>query len=478
MTRRRTFVLVATLVLVAGTVVVWRPWDPVPDELRAAERELAAVPGVVDAVADYTVTGHEHLWTLEARSTVTVRLDDDLEPGAAGQAAGQAAAIVDDVEIPGTDLETSVRFEAGEPTTFDDFPVPPVSVAGLDTDPAPGAGEPTAAVPADEAADQVVGAFTFWRAGAARVSTGSAWSDDSAGMIDLARVAVREDRQLSVSTVDGTVSYDGYGNVPDVAAVRLSADTAARDGVATVVYTDSTAPRLSVSLTVPAASPRARDLVGWLEAPERAAALNGPVAYTLSEPGYATLLDGWVGSVAPPEPEERTEPLPDDVEPWPEDEDAPACTGEDLRVTLGPPDAATGARYLAARAENSSRRPCALDGVPEVVFRNADGEPQQDVRVVAASPGVVPGRVVVPPGETALATLQWRAMSTANDTDVTTALDVTPVPGADPVRVIPRYVDDVGSPAGPAELDVLDGAEVRVGPWAQAADGWSREVSR
>jgi hypothetical protein len=67
-------------VAVAVTLLVWRPWDPVPDELRAAERDVSRLPGVVGVTTDYTVTGEDPLATVTAHSTVTVRLDDALDP--------------------------------------------------------------------------------------------------------------------------------------------------------------------------------------------------------------------------------------------------------------------------------------------------------------------------------------------------------------------------------------------------------------
>jgi hypothetical protein len=69
--------------------------------------------------------------------------------------------------------------------------------------------------------------------------------------------------------------------------------------------------------------------------------------------------------------------------------------------------------------------------------------------------------------------MQWGAMSTANDPDVTVALDVVPVAGAAPVRLWPEIPADAGLAAGATTLDVLDGAEVRVSPWVQAAEGWA-----
>ncbi|MDQ4112451.1 MAG: hypothetical protein M3306_15335 [Actinomycetota bacterium] len=77
-------------------------------------------------------------------------------------------------------------------------------------------------------------------------------------------------------------------------------------------------------------------------------------------------------------------------------------------------------------------------------------------------PSMVPERVVVPAGESVTAVIDWQAMSTANDPDVTTDLRVTALPGGKPVTVA------VSWPGAPSDLDILDGAEVRISPWAQA----------
>lgn len=74
----------------------------------------------------------------------------------------------------------------------------------------------------------------------------------------------------------------------------------------------------------------------------------------------------------------------------------------------------------------------------------------------------------MPPGEQMLAPLQWRAMSTANDPAVTTSIQVIAVPGAEPV-----LLDVTGHESSPTGLDILDGAEVHLGPWVQVLEGWS-----
>lgn len=449
----------SALVLAAALttlVVLWRPWDPVPDEVRAAALEAAEVPGVLSAeVASYEVTLRDAKDGDAARASVDVVLDDALSPEAASAAAARADGALASVEVPGVrTLSRTTTVHAGAPRTVRGVEVYPV----------------TAWVGEDGDAASVAEAVVLRRAGATTVSGAAADAPDGAGLVRLATVAAERRIAAALGTVDGSVRYDASGRVPDAAVARLAVDAAALPGVATVVAhagvpdgsvsADEGALTLQVGLAGPTSSPAAEDVARWLDDPARAVG-DAPLAYTLTEPGYAERIEGWVASAAPPAPEPRTVPLPAGVDPWPADDAAPACTGGDLRVSLGTPDAAAGGRFLAVHAENVSRRACALDGVPGLVFRNAAGEPQQ-VTLAPAAPGVVPGRVVVPAGERALATVQWRAMSTTNDPDVTTAVDVVPAPDADPVALVPS-----------AELDVLDGGAVRVGPWVQAAEGWS-----
>lgn len=458
--------MAAVLLLAAATVtvVVWRPWDPVPDELRAAARQAADLPGVVSAeVADYEVTLRDAKDGDVARATVDVLLDGGLSPQAASAAATRADDAVAAARVDGVrDLSRTTTIHAGAPRTVHGVEVYPM----------------TAWVAEDGDATAVADAFVLWRAGATTVSGASAEAPDGEALVRLAQTAAEQEIAASLRTTDGTLRYDTSGRVPDTTVARLAAEAAARPGVASVsvgaqapegvVVTDGVVLGLQVHLDGPTTSSAADALTRWLDDPSRTAD-DVPLAYTLWDPGYGTSVDGWVAGSEPPAPEEHTVPLPAGADPWSEDDDAPACMPSDLRLTLGTPDAAAGGRYLAVHAENVSGRPCALDGVPRLTFRNADGEPQDDVVVEQSAPGVVAGRVVVPAGERALATVQWRAMSTANDPDVTTSVDVVSVPGAEPASLTPAYPDA----AGPAGLDVLDGADVRVSPWVQGAEGWS-----
>lgn len=478
--------LVALVVL--AVVVTWRPWDAVPDELRDAEREIDALPGVVDAEVGYEVTGAGHLGAVEARATLTVRLAEGLAPAAAGRTTGLAVDVFDGTQVPGSDLTfDGVRVEAGEPTAFDGFPVPPLSVSAplddggvLDGETSDGA----------RLAARVADAFALRAAGAARVGNDSAEAVGLDGLVPLAELATDRQIPLTVGTVDGAVRYTSPGAPPDVDVLRLAVQAAGRPSVTSVIVHPA-APQggvaqgapvhleLQVGASGPTASPASRAVVRWLQDPARAVD-DADLSYVVTEPGYAQRVEGRVGTTAttaaPEEPAPHPVPLPDGVQAWPADGTAPDCSGTDLELELSVPDAAAGSRYLAVRARNVSDRPCALEGVPGYVFRNADGDPQADVTTVPAGPGVVPARVVVPAGERAMATLQWAAMSTAHDPDPTTAVEVTAVPGAEPARLVAQVSEGVtapGEPSGPAELDVLDGAEVRTGPWVQAADGWS-----
>jgi hypothetical protein len=122
---------------------------------------------------------------------------------------------------------------------------------------------------------------------------------------------------------------------------------------------------------------------------------------------------------------------------------------------------------MALVARNVSERPCAVKGTPRVQFLQADGARQTAVSRMPPSPGVVPSRVVVPAGERLIATLEWGA-SSGPSRDATAAVQVTAVPGADSVRLVPRIDGE------PTTLDVLDYAAVKIGPWAQAVDGWAK----
>ncbi|GAA1994259.1 hypothetical protein GCM10009718_35110 [Isoptericola halotolerans] len=440
----------------AGVMLgVWRPWDTVPDALRDAVGPIESVPGVVSAEVGYDVLHHDAKDGDTAVARLEVRLEEDLTPQAAGDAAGQVSALFTAAPVPGVDLTWSISIVAGTPDESGSVATYPLSVHTLGS---------------TDLDTGVTKAYELWQAGAARASAHSAETSTPDELLALADFAERRGFVAGLATLDGTVRYEpGIPVVVDVALVRLAVEAAEQDRVESAFSTGQRG--LSVYLADDTASTTAA-LVDWLRA--RTVAGDEPVPYTLLSPGYDTLAEGWVGGFAPPEPEPHPVRMPEGTEAWPTDDAAAECTGADLELSLGTPDAATGARYLAVHARNVSGEPCAVDGFPHVVFRDADGRAQRDVTIVPHSPGLVAERVVVPAGEQVLATLAWRAMSTTNDPEVTTEVEIVAVPGADPVALVPRAPDLAGPSDGePVTLDVLDGAEVRQGPWAQAVDGWS-----
>ncbi|WP_162449057.1 DUF4232 domain-containing protein [Phytoactinopolyspora mesophila] len=463
-----------------ATVLMWQPWDR--DELHEAAGDIARVPGVAAVDLEYREiegAAAAKVRPEPSKVDVMVRLESTLAPDAAAVAAERAHELLIPAAEAVTHDNVSVHLHvtAGEPEKAPGIRIDPLEVPYS---------------PISGAAD-VADAFTIWQAGPRSVqvyglapAVGEATADSGSGnapdsragigieagaaadMVPLAELAAGLGRTADLHFGDDAY-YAGHGAVADVDAVRLTVAAASRRGVESAFFSNySTAPQLSVRAAWPAESPETPELKRWLEAHDYAASAGRPVAFTISEPGYETLTEGWVSAFAPPEPEPHPLPLPAGVEAWPDDVDAPSCTGADLDVGYGGSDAATGARYALLLARNVSDRPCAVEGIPGIALRNADGAEQTDIRLEPYTSSAVPARLVVPPGEQLLAPLQWRAMSTANDPDVTTSVEVTAVPGAEPVLL------DVTDGDGPsAGLDILDGAELRLGPWVQALEGWS-----
>lgn len=461
------------------TIFVWRPWDPIRDELRGAARDASRLAGVAEVdiesreTADIPTT---RFGPKPSRVEVSVRLDAALTPDEAAVAAARVHGLFAPAAEAVAPDEVSVflRVTAGEPEGVNGVLIDPLDVR----------------YSAASGADDVADAFTIWQAGARRVSVYAGESlvsaaeaapgiapDSPAGIgieaaeatdvVPLAELATELGRPADLHMSDGKLSYTGYDSVPDVDAVRLSVAASSRPGVESAVFSNSAAPQLSIHAAWPAESPERGKLERWLEAHPYATTAGHPVAFTISGPGYATLTEGWVSASAPPEPEPHPLPLPAGIEPWP-DTDAPACTGADLDVSYGGSDAATGARYASLLARNVSDRPCAVEGIPDIAFQGADGTAHADIRFEPYESGAVPARLVVPPGERMLAPLRWRAMSTANDPNVTTSIEVIAVPGAESV-----LLDVTGHESSPAGLDILDGTQVHLGPWVQALEGWS-----
>ena len=473
----------ASLLTLAATIVailVWRPWDT--DELREAISDIERLRGVVAVDMEHReidgIFPARKFGPQPSVADVSVRLDASLTSDDAEVTAERAHQILVPAAHAVARDETRVRLRmtAGEPEGVNGVLLDPLEVWYA----------------AASGADDVADAFTIWQAGARRVNvygleylvddamaeSEPGTAPDSAGigieaavpadMAPLAELAAELGRSADLHVSEGSARYTGHNAVADVDAVRLAVDAASRTGVESAVFSNYTAPQLSVYATWPAESPETQQLKDWLEAHDYATKAGHPVAFSISEPGHATLTEGWVSAFAPPEPEPTSLPLPADIDAWLDDANAPACTGADLDVSYGGSDAATGARYASLLARNVSGHPCAVEGAPEITFHNADGAAQADVRLEPYRPGVIPTRLVVPPGEQILAPFHWRTKSTANDPEITTSIQVIAVPGAEPV-----LLDVTGRDSSPTGLDILDGAEVRLGPWVQALEGWS-----
>jgi hypothetical protein len=131
------------------------------------------------------------------------------------------------------------------------------------------------------------------------------------------------------------------------------------------------------------------------------------------------------------------------------------CRGEQVTVSLGEPDAATGHRGMPIRLVNTGGSPCVLNSYPDVAFNDTAGWAMEVLLVRGGSfmttdPGARP--VTVAPGATAEAYLGWNAMAGAGDTRVGTVL-VAPFSGA------ARSSLAMG-------LDVVNGGYVAVTAWS------------
>ncbi|MFD4325738.1 DUF4232 domain-containing protein [Nocardioides sp. NPDC058538] len=323
--------------------------------------------------------------------------------------------------------------------------------------------------PGDAMGDALADAVALCEAGATSVSstvtdpqTGRpAKADVEAPQARLvALAAVARARQRPVDLRGGDAWYRS-NEVPDPTAVRL---VVAASEQPSVTSAQLAAPYEPLIVLVEAAEGDRviGDVSRWLTVYHGYPVGSGqPLAYAV-EGTRGGKVEGWVGGRTPAP---TTMPPFGDRAPWPADPAAPSCRPSDLEVSFGGQDAALGSRQAWLRARNLGRRACAIEGVPDVAFLNAAGARQTEVMVKPYEPSMVPERVVVPPAQSVMAVIDWQAMSTANDPDVTTELLVAAIPGSTPTTLGVAVID------GPSDLDILDGAEVRISPWAQGTSG-------
>ncbi|MHA7133670.1 DUF4232 domain-containing protein [Oerskovia turbata] len=277
---------------------------------------------------------------------------------------------------------------------------------------------------------------------------------------ETARTLGRKLNSLGVAGFGALFTSSAEPVLPSAAAVTLLVAADARPEATQVVYEIRSTQGTPVPLLTVLVDGPSTPTADWLRAYPQGEVLDTAVAFTVhgdetSESGFVAGRDTVV-----------TDPAGDQADAAAAAADGVApCTGADLRAGITGFDAATGARFLTVTAENVSGRPCALDGRPGLSFVRASGT-VPNVLVQPDSSSQNPTRIVVAAGATATSHLTWRAMSTANDPDVTTAVVVTTVPGATPAQLSTASVDGISSGA-----DILEGATVTVAPWT-IPTGW------
>ncbi|GGR43078.1 hypothetical protein J2S40_004299 [Nocardioides luteus] len=446
-------VAVAVLVVAAGVVLLKDRREPKDDRTTLElSDEWRSVPGVRDVVAiersrripgeDF---GEADRW--EHAVEVEVTLEDDLTMA---EAAGAGKVV--DVLAPEI---ARLAPEAGERTsalfTTDSVDIR-ASGSGLGTAEAVGDGLGDAVALRDAGASEVTLPLSSPPVGISDQAHARAPEGRLIAVITAAR-----DQERPVDVKAGDAWYRTHG-IPDPAAARLTLDVSQRPQV-TSAQLASDSP-LVVLVDAAEGDDAIEEVRQWVAAYDRYPGGEAqPLEFTV-EGTRGGEVAGWVGGKMPPR---TTMPPFGDARPWPDDPAALPCGPRFLEVTFGSQDAALGSRQASLHAVNLGDRPCVVEAVPTVEFLDAEGVPQADVTVDPYQPSMVPERLVVPVGESVTALIDWRAMSTADDPGVTTDLRVIAVPGAEPVTI------PVGGPSQPTDLDVLDGAEVRISPWAQSA---------
>jgi hypothetical protein len=133
------------------------------------------------------------------------------------------------------------------------------------------------------------------------------------------------------------------------------------------------------------------------------------------------------------------------------------CSSDQVALSAGEPDAATGHRGLAIRLVNTGGAPCVLNSYPDLAFNDTAGW-AMDVLLVHGGSFMTtdPGAhtITVLPGAAAEAFLGWNAMAGAGDTRVGTLL-TAPYAGAT-------------RQSSAITLDIVNGGAVAVTAWSLA----------
>lgn len=404
--------------------------DALTRRAAAAAATLAGLPGVEEATPGPVADG-----SADARwVSFDVRTDVATAPEVTATASAALAVLVAD------DLTGSVRL--AQPAR----PGLPAVAVTLGTDvPAEALLATTAqvlALPGVTGAEVAEGTVSLGLDGPATLP---ALAGATAALDTATLMMATPDQRLSTVTAPGLLTPALAGALAAVLA---------RHDVTSVFFGGVDGPDEALQVRVRSASAQAA------VAQALAATDDGPVRFAV-----ATAFQEVTGTVGQPLAAGALDAPPPAPTTWPADPAAPACTGADLEVRVEGGDAALGRRFLLLAARNAGPVACAVDGTPAVEFWRASGTTAPDVEVGTRPGTPAPGRVVVPADGTVYAQLQWGAMSTALDPDVTVALGVRAVRGAEATRLaVPA---NAGGP-----LDVLAGAAVAIGPWQQTAGGW------
>ncbi|WP_159612881.1 DUF4232 domain-containing protein [Glutamicibacter sp. JC586] len=436
------------LVLAVTVAAIWQPWKifdgcKAPEEFCVVASELESQEGVQEVAVDFEVTKVDAKDGDSSRATWTVHLDRNLDGTSAGELAAHSSEQIRTFSDTRPLTQSSLRFVAGEPHDSD---VPNLKLYPLDVS------------DSDQIKEQLSQAFALLKLGATSVSQGSATAEDAKSMKILSRYAADHGQSLTLNLADGSVLFSSEPPL-NTEALDLTLEVAALNSVVNTTFGSS---GLSVHAGTASGSEQTARVKKWLsEHPP----LKEPTPFTLSSPGYAEIVEGWIGNKVPESQIARPARLPEGVSSWPDNPAARSCAQGDLEVTLGSPDAALGSRYMTVFANNKSESACAVNGYPTIDFVNARGKKQQNL-TLTPMPDIKAQRVVIPAGESIISALKWKAMSTANDPDVSTALSIVAARGFDAVELIPMDADQA------TPLDILDGGEVTQSPWLQALDGW------
>ncbi|MFR0637414.1 DUF4232 domain-containing protein [Arthrobacter sp. LS16] len=447
MKRRLLIAVLAALAVTAAAVALWDPWDrcDAPEPVCTALGEIGELDNVLDTEVDYDAGSSAANGSGPVLVLWTFRLPETLSPQQAAELAARAAEQAQAVVVGNVELQHAVSIVAGIPQES--------QVPGMET-------YPLQLMLGDRPRQETAQAFSFWQQGATQVGNGSVSAPNTEALLELAQLARRLDYEPTLELPDGSIRYTPNGEFK-LEQVQLAVEAAQQPNVANAIFGSGS---LSVYSSAADDSEQTADIKRWLDAHEP---LSEPTAYTLSSPDVGTIFDGWIGRELPDHLMAKPPVLPEGVTAWPGDANAPTCTQDDLKLSLSSPDAALGSRFLSLYAHNVSASACSLQGYAQITFLNADGDVQDDA-VTRPETHVSAERIVVPSGEYAISTLNWKAMSTSQDPDETTDLSVAALPNLEPVVLTPMHQER------PTSLDILDGARVDLGPWVQAAEGWSK----